>query len=173
MASVYSALLEMRLLAEETLDASVDPGTSGTLPVEIANVTGGRRWSTGTGSGKIGRSYKRVRTVGSGVTDSYDLLAAGSLTTPAGAAIDLDELKGVVIRVTSGQVQLAAPAANFLTIFADASGAINMGAVAGLRAIALDFGPDGLDVSVNSKFDVIETSGAATATYEIEFVGAE
>ena len=130
MASVYSALLEMRLLAEETLDASVDPGTSGTLPVEIANVTGGRRWSTGTGSGKIGR-------------------------------------------VTSGQVQIAAPAANFLTIFSDASDVINMNAVAGLRAIALDFGPDGLDVSVNSKFDVIETSGAATATYEIEFVGAE
>lgn len=173
MATAYSALMQIVLIAEETPDVTVDPGATGGLAVKVENANGGRRWSDGTGDGKIGRDYKRIRTIGAGGTDSYNTLAAGSLLTPNGAAIDLDELKGLVLKVTSGQIQLAAPAANFLGIFSDATDVINLNATGGLKCIALDFGSDGLDVTVNSTFDIIETSGAAGAVYELSFVGAE
>ena len=173
MASTYSAEMTIRLRAEEALDATADPGSSGVLPIEVVNATGGRRWTDGGGSGQIEKCYKRVRTISAGATDAYDLLAAGSLTTPAGASIDADELKALVLRVTSGEVKLVGAALNALDCFTAASEGVKLAASGGLRCLALDFGPDGLDVAANSKFEIIETSASATADYELELIVAE
>ena len=105
--------------------------------------------------------------------DSYDLLAAGSLLSPLGEAIDLDELKGLALRVTSGSIKFQKPGSNGLALFTSNNHGLLLSATAGLRAIVLDLGPDGLDVTVNSKFDIVEATGAATATYELALIGAE
>lgn len=173
MATKFSAVMELRLLAEEALDVTVDPGSDGTLPVEVTIGSGGARWANGGASGQVGACYKRLRTVGISGTDSYDLLAAGALKTPAGATIDADELKGLVLKVTSGACKLQAPAASGLGIFTAASQGLQLSATGGLRSVALYFGPDGLDVTTNSKFDIVESSGAATATYELILIVAE
>jgi hypothetical protein len=172
MANSYSALIVIECTAEETLDATAGDGASGAMRGSVVNATGGRRFSNGTGSGKIGKWYKAVLAFTSGQTKSYDLLAAGSLTTPDGVAIDADELKVMVIQCDTGEFQLAAPAANFLAIFSDASDVLNLNSIGGLRCIGMDFGPDGLDVTTNSKLDLIET-GSAPATGSIIFGVAE
>lgn len=172
MANQYSGLLLIECTAEEILDATAGDGVSGAMRGSVVNNTGGRRWTNGTGNGKIGKYYKAVLGFTSTETKNYDLLAAGSLTTPDGETIDADELKFMVIKCTSGQFQLAAPASAFLTIFSDASDVLNLKASGGLRCLAMDFGPDGLDVTSSSKFDLIET-GSSTAAGEIIFGVAE
>ncbi len=42
-----------------------------------------------------------------------------------------------------------------------------------LVAVVFDMVPDGLDVTSNSRFEIVETSGAASATYELALIGAE
>lgn len=173
MATEYSALMEMRLLSTEKLDPTVDPGASGQPSAEVSIGSGGVRWKNGGGNGQIQRNYKRIRTIGSGATDSYDLLAAGSLTTPNGESIDLDEVKGLILRVTAGEVKFVKATTGGLDCFTAADEGMQLGATAALQALGLYFGADGLDVTTNSKFAIIETSGAGTATYELEFIGAE
>jgi hypothetical protein len=173
MASTFSALLNARLVFEEVADPAVNPGAIINATGTVDATTGGRRWTTGTGTGKIGAAYRRLRTVASGATDSYDLLAAGSLVSPLGESIDLDELKGLALRVTSGSVKFQKPVSNGLGLFTTNNHGLLLSATAGLRAIVLDLGPDGLDVTVNSKFDIVEATGAATATYELALIGAE
>lgn len=146
---------------------STSPHT-GTIVDKIENTTGGTIWTNGTGSGKADRVYFRSRSaLGAGATDSYNLLAAGSLVDVYNQAIDADELKALVLKVTSGAVKLEAPAANFIGIFADASDVILLGASAKCNTIAFDFGAAGLDVTTNASFDITETSGATTANYEL------
>ena len=173
MSSTFSALLNARLVFEEVADPAVAPGVSASAQGTVEASTGGRRWSNGAGSGQIGAAYRRLRTVASGATDSYDLLAAGSLVSPLGESIDLDELKGLALRVTSGSVKFQKPGSNGLGLFTTNNHGLLLSATAGLRAIVLDLGPDGLDVTVNSKFDIVEATGAATATYELALIGAE
>ena len=173
MPNTFSAVLDASLVFEEVADPAVSPGAISSATGTVEALTGGRRWTTGTGTGKIGAVYRRLRTVGSGATDSYDVLAAGSLTTPLGEAIDLDELKGLALRVTSGSIKFQKPGSNGLALFTTNNHGLLLSATAGLRAIVLDLGPDGLDVTVNSKFDIVEATGAATATYELALIGAE
>ena len=173
MSSTFSALLNARLVFEEVADPAVAPGVSASAQGTVEASTGGRRWSNGAGSGQIGAAYRRLRTVASGATDSYDLLAAGSLVSPLGESIDLDELKGLALRVTSGSVKFQKPGSNGLGLFTTNNHGLLLSATAGLRAIVLALGPDGLDVTVNSKFDIVEATGAATATYELALIGAE
>jgi hypothetical protein len=169
----YSAVLDARLVFEEVGDPTIDPGAVSSAVGNVEAQSGGRRWTNGTGSGKVGAAYKRIRTIGSGATDTYDLLAAGSLQTPLGRPIDLDELKALSLKVTSGEVKIIKHGTNGLDIFTSNNEGFQLKAAGGLRAVVLDMGPDGLDVSSNSRFEVVETSGAASATYEIAFIGAE
>lgn len=173
MAATYQAVMSILLQADEILDPTTGSFVTGTHAALVENETGGRRWGNGGASGGIQKCYKRTRTITSGSTDNYNLLAAGSLSTPAGVAIDADEIKGLVLKVTSGAIRLEAPAADFLGIFADANGAIKMAATGGLRCLALDFGPDGLSLGTSSKFDITEISGAASAVYELIIIVAE
>jgi len=168
MATVAARLL---ILAEgETIPAPADdPGAGGAVTQDLTNQTGGRRWTDGTASGQVDRVYKRVRTMTSGETQSYDLAAAGSLTDALGRAIDADELKGLVLKCTSGSIALEAPASAFLPIFSDATDLILLGSG---QTLAMDFGAAGLDVTSGSKFDIIEKA-ASTAGYELELFIAQ
>jgi hypothetical protein len=114
-----------------------------------------------------------MATIGSGATDTYDLLAAGGLIGPLGELIDLDELKGLALRVTSGEVKFIRHGANGLAMFTSNNEGLQLKSAGGLRAVVLDFGPDGLDVTTDSKFEIVETSGLASATYELAFIGAK
>ncbi len=102
----YSAVLDARLVFEEVGDPTIDPGAISSAVGNVEAQAGGRRWTNGTGLGKVGAAYKRIRTIGSGATDTYDLLAAGGLQTPLGRPIDLDELKALSLQVTSGDVSV-------------------------------------------------------------------
>lgn len=173
MSSTFSALLNARLVFEEVSDPAVAPGVSASAQGTVEASTGGRRWSNGAGSGQIGAAYRTMATIGSGATDSYDLLAAGGLIGPLGEPIDLDELKGLALRVTSGEVKFIRHSSNGIALFTSNNEGLQLKSAGGLRAVVLDFGPDGLDVTTDSKFEIVETSGAASATYELAFIGAK
>ncbi len=165
MATSASAHLHIKLDAETLADSPHE-----TLPARdlLENAVGGERWTNGQGSGQIDRVYKVAGTLGAGATDNYNALAAGSLTDVYGQAIDLDELKGIVIRCLTGQITFEAPGASFLSCFKAAADGIVL--VAG-HSIGLSFGAGGIDVTANSTFD-IDDSGGAGSTYELEFIGA-
>ncbi len=164
MATAAAALLQ--ILAKANLTATSPH--EGDVREDLENTTGGRRWTDGNASGQVNRVYRKTGSLGAGATDSYNTLAAGALTDVYGQTIDLDELKGLVIVPLTGSIRLEAPAANFIGIFNDATDLLNVPA----GGLAFDFGAAGLDVTVNSKFDITETTGAATATYELWFIGA-
>mgnify|MGYP003631766249 CR=1 FL=1 len=176
MASSSSAFFQIKLFAEQqegaaTAESGTPAGSqsnAGALSALLENATGGRRWTEGQASGNIDRVFYNEYTVGSTETDSYDVLAAGSLLDLLGQAIDLDELKVLVVKCTSGSIQIAAPAANFLGIFADATDLINF--TSG-QTVAFDFGAAGLAIGTDSKFDIIETA-SSTAAYSIAFIGS-
>lgn len=161
-----SLAVSLRIIAQADLTPS-NP-LVGAILAKLENATGGRYWTQGTSIGNADRVYLADVTLTSGQTVNYNTLAAGSLTDIAGQAIDLDELKGLVILCNTGAIKIDAPAANFIGIFADASDLIKLGAG---NCIAFDFGPGGLDVTTNSKWDIVETASAA-ATYSIMFWGA-
>jgi len=162
MATVAARLL---ILAEGEANPTPtdDPGAGGSVSLDLNNSPGGTRWTDGQASGEVDRVYRRVRTMTSGETQSYDLLAAGGLTDVLGRTIDADELKGLVLKCTSGSIALEAPASAFLPIFSDASDLILLAAG---QTLAMDFGAAGLDVTSGSKFDIIEKA-ASTAAYEL------
>jgi hypothetical protein len=168
MATVAARLL---ILAEgETVPAPTDdPGAAGAVTQDLTNQAGGTRWTDGQGSGEIDRVYKRVRTMTSGETQSYDLAAAGGLTDALARAIDADELKCLALKCTSGSIALEAPASAFIPIFSDASDVLLLSAG---QTLAIDFGAAGLDVTSGSKFDIVEKA-AGTAGYVLELFIAQ
>lgn len=165
MASSLSASLIIRAQAELVPSSPA----AGAVLAELANATGGTFWTPGQGSGQIDRVYLASVSLTSGQTVNYNTLAAGSLLDALGQAIDLDELKGLVVKCTSGSIKIDAPAANFIGIFADASDLIRLSSG---QTIAFDFGAGGLDVTTNSKWDIVETA-SSTASYTIMFWGAQ
>ena len=166
MATSLSAMLHIE--AKATLTATT-PHT-GDVREDLENASGGTRWTQGTASGQVGKVYRKNGSLSAGATDSFNLLAAGALEDVYGQTIDADELKGLVIKVTSGAVTLNAPAADFLPIFADASDLIKL---QNGTTMAFDWGAGGLSLGTSAKFDLTETTGAATATYELWLVVAE
>jgi len=170
MAIESNALLQIRLVMDEILDSSADPGASGTVQAVVENANGGRRWANGGGSGQVERVYKRIRTLASGATDTYDVLAAGSLVTPGGQPIDLDEVKALCLHVVSGECKLVATGASFLGVFTAASEGIKLSAG---QTVALDLGAAGIDSTTASQFAVTETSASASVEYRLAFIGAQ
>jgi len=135
----------------------------------LENATGGRGWRNGTGSGQIDRILLGSFTLGAAATDNYNLLAAGSLTDVLGQAIDADELKGFVVKCTSGEITLEAPASNGLAFFKAASDGV---VLSNGHTLGVDFGAGGLDVTTDSKFDVTD-SGGAGSTYTLWAIVAQ
>ena len=168
MATESTALLQILAHASLVPDSAVDPGAEGELVLNIDNGSTGERWSTGTGSGEIDRILMRTRAITASATQSYNLLAAGSLTDALGQAIDADELKGLVVECVTGAIAIEAPAAAFLPIFADASGSILLSAG---HYFAMSFGAAGLDVTAGASFDITDTSG--TSSYKLWAVIAQ
>lgn len=170
MAHTYNASLAIDFAAETVFDSSVSPFASGSTPQNTRNVNGGRRWKAGGASGQIEAVYKRTRTVGSGATDSYNVLAAGALETPAGETIDLDELKAIVVKCTAGAIKVVGGTSNPVSCFTGSGQGVALSAD---QTFAMDLGPGGVDVTTNGTFEVVETSASASATYELQFIGAE
>lgn len=162
-----SLSVSLRIIAQADLTPS-SPIT-GAILARLENATGGRFWTQGTSVGNADRVFLTDMTLTAGQTVSYNTLAAGALTDIYGQAIDLDELKGLIVLCNTGAIKIDAPAANFIGIFADASDLIKLGAT---HCFAMDFGATGLDVTTNSKWDIVETASAA-ATYSIMFWGAQ
>jgi|DEB0MinimDraft_10_1074344.scaffolds.fasta_scaffold01141_9 hypothetical protein len=151
--------------------ADLTPATPHSKPIghNLENATGGQGWRNGTASGQVDRVLRENYTLGASATDSFNLLAAGSLTDMIGQAIDADELKGLVIKCTSGEVTLEAPASNGLGFFKAAQDGI---VLASGQTLALDLGAAGLDVTTNASFDVTD-SGGAGSNYELWLVLAQ
>lgn len=164
MASSSSALLSILFGAEQIPSTP----TKGALSASVENVTGGRRWTQGQGTGQVDVVYMSDQTMAASETDSYNTLSAGSLTDLLGQAVDLDELKCLIVKCNTGTIALEAPASNALGIFSSATDLINLGAG---QMVVFDFGAGGLDVTANSKLDIIEKAAAA-ATYTLAFIGA-
>ena len=141
----------------------------GELSRTLENGSGGARWTHGQASGMIDHVYQVDGTLAAAATDSYNTLAAGSLTDLLGGAIDLDELKAFVLVCNTGSIKFVAPAANFLSLFVAATDGINL--TAG-QAIGLDLAAAGLAVGANGKFDITDTFGGAGSTYSLMFVGS-
>lgn len=127
-------------------------------------------WKNGIASGQVDRVYMVSGSVGSGASDTYDILAAGSLTDALGQAIDADELKGFVLRCDTGTIECTAAATNPLPIFKAASDGFNL--TAGSVA-AFSYGAAGIDVTTDSKFAVTEATSAAAATYTLWLIVAQ
>jgi hypothetical protein len=162
-----SLAVSLRIVAQADLTPS-SPIT-GAILARLENATGGRYWTQGTSTGNASQCYIADVTLSSGQTVNYNTLAAGALVDTGGATVDLDELKGLIVLCNTGAIKIDAPAANFIGIFADATDKIRIGAG---QCVAFDFGPGGLDVTTNSKWDIVETASAA-ATYSIMFWGAQ
>ena len=165
MASISEAALSVALRTKATPDTAT--GITGDQHGDAEQTD---RYTQGTGSGQIDRCYKRVRTIGIGATDSYNLLAAGSLEDIIGQAIDADELKGFVLRCTSGEIELVASAGTPIGLFLAAGDGVPL--TAG-QWVAWGLGAAGLNVATNSLFEITETSGAAAAAYELGLVVAQ
>lgn len=166
MASSSSALLRLRMVIEAIPDSAT---ADGALEKVIENATNGRRWSQGTASGQVDRVYYVEGSLASGASDSYDLLAAGSLTDILGQAIDADELKGLIVIPVTGAIRVNATASNAIGLFDHASDLINVPG----GGLAFDWGAAGLDVTTNSKFEITESTSAATATYKLAVIVAQ
>lgn len=164
--SIASASLLVQLLT----DLTPDPATGVTGAVH-GNVEQRDRFTQGTSSGEVDRPYKRERSaLGAGATDSYDLLAAGSLKDLLGQTIDADEIKGIVVLCTDGAIEVTADAANGLECFTAASEGCKLAAG---QWWAMGFGAAGLACAANSKFLITETSSGATADYTLGFIVAQ
>lgn len=166
MATTLAASLGIKHLVTLTPDPAAEPG--GKNPISLDN-TQEDRWRDGAGSGLANRVYKRIRSVASGATDSYNTLAAGSLVDILNQAIDLDEMCGISLRCTSGSIRLIATAGTPIDMFQAAGDAINLDSG---DMFAMSFGAAGLDVTVNSLFEILETTGTGASEYVLEFHGS-
>ena len=142
----------------------------GTLQGDMSNGATGARWTQGTGSGNIDRVFRKNYTIAAAGTQSFNTLAAGSLTDIHAQAIDLDEIKGLMIKCVTGAIKVDAPATGFMGFFGSATDFIVLAAG---QTLALEFGATGLDVTTNSKFDLIDTAGGSGSTVEVAFFGAQ
>lgn len=166
MATNVNAWLQIRALATITATSPA----SGDVVLECVNSAGGTRWTNGTGSGNVDRAFYVSDAVAAAATDSYNLLAAGSLEDIYNQAIDADELKGLVIKCLTGAIKVVGTTGTPIGLFVAAGDGINLAAG---HTLAVDFGATGLTVSTNSLFEITDTAGGSGSTYELWFVVAQ
>jgi hypothetical protein len=162
MATSLASLISIRALAE------LSPGApqTGAVKGEIAVDT---RTSDGQGSGQADRAYFAERSLSSGATHTYNVLAAGSLTDLLGQAIDLDEVKTIAVQCLTGAIKVEGGGSNVLGCFTGANEGVNLSAG---QVFALSLGAAGVSVGSNGTFVVTETA-SSTASYRILIVGAQ
>ncbi len=167
MASNLSALL---LISAEANIVPSSPYEGPGVRATLNNGSSGARLTDGTGSGQADRVYRKSGTLAASATDTINLLAAGSLTDALGQAIDLDELKQLVVKCVTGSIKVVRPSSNGLTFFVAANDGINLSAG---QTNATDFGAGGLALSTNATFEITDTAGGSGSTYELYLVGAQ
>jgi hypothetical protein len=111
--------LSARLQITAQADLTPDAPHSQTIGHALENAPSGRGWRQGTGSGEVDRVYLETNTLSSGTFKLYDLALAGGLEDVLGQTIDADELKGLCIKCTAGQVTLDGHATNSINFFED------------------------------------------------------
>ena len=79
-------------------------------------------------------------------------------------------MKGFELRCTSGSIKLVASAGTPIGLFLAAGDGVN---VPNGCTIGVDWGTTGLDVTVNSLFEITDTAGGAGSAYELWAVVAE
>lgn len=165
-----ATVLEVSATVKVVASLTATSPHAGAVIEEFVNNTGGRQWVQGTASGAADRVFRKSGTLIAAATDSYNTLAAGALLDVYAQAIDLDELKGIGVRCVTGSIKIEAPAANFISIFTDATDLLNIALGA---TFFMDFGAAGIDVTTNAKFDITDLAGGAGSTYELIFWGAQ
>lgn len=163
--STLAARLEIAALA----DLSPDAPHSQTIGHTVENAPGGRGWRQGTGSGEVDRVYLETNTLTSGGSKVYDLSLAGGLTDVLGQTIDADELKGLALKCTAGEVTFDGWASGSIDFFEDNNHGVVLKAG---HTLAVDFGADGLDVTTHSNFRIAET-GATSSSYTLWLIVAQ
>jgi len=161
-ATSLASLVSIRSLAELTPDSPQTGAVKGEISIDT-------RTANGIGSGQADRAYFAERSLSSGATHTYNVLAAGSLTDMLGQAIDLDEVKAITVQCLTGAIKVEGGSANVLAAFTGANEGINLAAG---QSFAMDLGPAGVSVGSNGTFVVTETA-ASTASYRILIVGAQ
>lgn len=163
--STLSARLQIAALAD------LEPAApySQTIGHTLENAPGGRGWRQGNGSGEVDRVYLETNTLSSGGSKVYDLSAAGGLTDVLGQAIDADELKGLVIRCTDGQIAVDGGGGNHIDFFEQNTHGVVLSSG---HTMGVDFGAGGLDVTTHDLFRVEEKAGAS-ATYTLWLIVAQ
>lgn len=165
MATKLAALLTIVATADLASDPAADPGGTGTVRQTVENNTNGRRWTQGTASGQADRVYKKLGSLAGSGSDSFNLLAAGSLTDILGQSIDADELKAIAVKCKTGEITFKATATNGISLFTAASEGLKLSAG---QMVGVDLGDAGIDVTTNAQFEIAEAgSPAAAATYEV------
>jgi|TARA_Y100000034_G_scaffold119215_1_gene160755 hypothetical protein len=155
-----------RLVVDLASAMEPDAPLSGPIRGNLNNANKGTAWTDGGGSGQIEQAFEQNYTIGAAATQAFNTLAAGALTDLAGDTVDLDELKYLVIKVNTGTVELTAPGANFIGLFKAAADAL----VLPVGTYAFDLGAAGIDVTVNSLFNLVDTGAGSTVT--VAFGGA-
>ncbi len=155
----------IRILLEATTKADLPHQPS---PV-VDKIDEELRWTDGQDSGEADRVYRHNGVLGAGATDSYDLLAAGSLKDVFSQAIDADELKAIALVCNTGAIDFRGAATNGIGIFTAASQGIAL--IAG-QSIGIDLGAAGINVETNSKFEIFDADGGGS-TYSLIFICAQ
>ena len=163
--STLSARLQITALA----DLAPDAPHSQTIGHTVENAPGGRGWRQGTGSGEVDRVYLETNTLESGAAKVYDLGLSGGLKDVLGQTIDADELKGLAITCTAGGVAFDGWASNSIDFFEDNNHGVILSAG---QSLAVDFGPDGLDVTTDSNFRITENA-STSSTYTLWLIVAQ
>lgn len=165
MSTQLSALLQIAAAAKLTAS---DPHT-GSTDHRIGNGSQGRRWVEGQASGQVDRVYLKSGALASGGSDTYDLRSAGQLTDIYGQDLDLGELKALVLKSISGSILFEGHSSHAIPFFASHGDGVIL--TSG-QAPAVDFGPNGIDVSSLSRFHIHEQTGTAAAEYKLWFIGS-
>ncbi len=163
--------LETALIIKHQIFLSPDPadenGADGS-PIPISSEQTDR-WKQGQGLAQNDREYQRKRTLAPSGVDAYNTLGAGGLNDRLNQGLDLDEIKTFSIKCTGGEIDVIGGTGTPLPIFTTAASGIHL--EAGHMA-AFSLGPAGLNVEVNSLFDIVESSGSNPASYVLTITGA-
>ena len=153
-------------IALEVSQTSQSPATAGSLAYETSDID---HWGGGQGSGQVDANYRAALSLLASGTTTLNVLAAGGLLDAFGNTLDLDELKGLVVKCLTGSISITGVASG-LTCFTGVDEGIKLGAG---QTFAINFGAAGLAVGAAGSIKISETSTTLPATYEIALVGAE
>lgn len=145
---------------------SQSPASGGSITYETAD---NDTWASGQGSGEVDQPFRVLGTLTASATVTYNLLAAGALEDAFGNVVDLDEVKGIVVKCLTGNIAVTGTT-NGLACFTGTDEGVKLGPT---QSFGFNFGAAGLSVGSNGSIKIAETSTTLGATFELSLVGAE